>query len=290
MIFAFLVVLFSAVNIFEILFRQKMNPHFCISGSLSQNSISTVHIASLINMKFISLTILLAFATRSVLSEHSWVCTELMGGTMAPTTTYADMVMVRNQAPDSELRKGNTGAVKNAVKGAAKAASKGAVSKGSKQVKGMKKGNKKVKGAKKGGKKGNEGGVIVERKCAANQNNLSFTIFPDRQNPLAIDINGAAAGVALFFNGDFFGFQTQTLLILADGLIAQGQDSFVFFDTNNLNGDPVGSIAVLIGNGLPVIAGGTGIFLGADGEPVVSADNELGQLQLVFDICVSAQE
>lgn len=198
---------------------------------------------------------------------------------MAPTTTYADMVQLRKGI---ELRKGNKGAVKGAT------VSKGPPQKQS-QVKGMKKGIKYVKGAKKGGKKGNEGGV-VERKCAANQINLSFIVFPDRQNPLAEDFdNFPAAGLVFFFNGDFFGFQTQTVLILADGVIAQGQDSFEFFDPEDLNGESVGSIAVQFGNGFPVITGGTGIFLGADGEPLINTDNELEEIQLVFDICVSAR-
>jgi hypothetical protein len=230
-------------------------------------------------MKFFSLTILLAFATRTVLSEgRSSAHTEFIGGTMAPTTTYADMMMQRNQAPDSELRKGYTGTTKNAVKDSE--LRKGYTGTTKNAVKG-------AKGAKKGGNEGNVGGVIGEGKCATNQNNLSFVIFPDFENPVVTDFQSLpAAGVVFVFDGDFSGFQSQTFLFLAEGLIAQGQDSYVFFNPEQT--EIVGSIAVLFGSGISVIAGGTGIFLGADGELVINNDNELGQDQVVFDICVRA--
>jgi hypothetical protein len=70
-------------------------------------------------------------------------------------------------------------------------------------------------------------------------------------------------------------------------LLLRAKISFVFFDTGIQMGfiDP---LLQLFGNGIPVIAGGTGIFLYADlWAPVINA-NELGEIQLVFDICVSA--
>jgi hypothetical protein len=257
-----------------------------------------------ITMKFFSLTILLAFAARTVRSLDSWAVIEPLGGLTTAPTTYTEML--RNQAPDSELRKGvSNGAAKGTVKGTSKSAAKGAVkgpkqkqskakgtnkgmSKGKNGGKGMKKSSKDVKGMgmNKGGKKGKDGGGAIERKCADNQNNLRFVIFPDRENPIAADVDGPAVGFVLLFDGDFIGFQTQSLLILAAGVIAQGQDSFVFFEPE---GDEiVGSIAVAFGNNIPVVTGGTGIFLGADGSPEFSRDNELDKFQLLFDICVTS--
>jgi hypothetical protein len=258
-------------------------------------------------MKFFSLTILLAFGARSAQAEVSWA----VDGLVTAPTSLADMVMQRNaQAPDTQLRKGDKGAVKGSVpKGPASKQSKGVkgmkngkeeskgmgmMNKGKNGVKGMgmNKGAKDVKGMgmnKGGGKnKGNNGGgsPVAPRRCADNQNNLVFTIFPDRENPIAMDVQAPAAGFILVFDGDFIGIQTQTVLVLAGGVIANGQDSIVFFEPNGE--EIIGSIAIAFGNNIPVITGGTGLFLGADGAPVVSADNEFGVIQLLFDICVSA--
>lgn len=208
----------------------------------------------------------------------------------APTTNLAEMVMERNQASgtNSQLRKGDSSVSKgsNQKKGKAKGMKSGKIDK---KGMGMNKSGVKGMGMNKGGKgngSGNGGGV-VERKCAVGQNNLVFTIFPDRENLIVMDVQAPAAGFILVFDGDFIGIQTQTLLILAGGVIAQGQDSFVFFDPTG-GDEVVGSIAVAFGNNIPVITGGTGIFLGADGAPVLSQDNESEVLQLLFDICVSA--
>jgi hypothetical protein len=255
-------------------------------------------------MKFFSLTILLAFTTRSARSVDSWAYTEALDVQVTAPTNLADMMMERNaQPPGSQLRKGDkgAGAVKGSVskgpaskqskvKGAknGKEDGKGVMNKG--MNKGMNKSSKDVKGMgmNKGGvnNKGNQGGDAVARKCADNESNLVFTIFPDRENPIADDFQAPAAGVVFVFDGDFIGVQTQTLLILAGGLIAQGQDSFVFFDPEG--NEIVGSIAVAFGNNIPVLTGGTGIFLGAEGAIVGNADNEFGLFQIAFDICVNA--
>lgn len=237
-------------------------------------------------MNLFSITILLAFAARSVLSEVSWACTECVEVAPSSTANFKDMVMERSKAPNRSL--GESKGAKGAGKGASKGSSKGMQKNGKK---GMQKGGKKgmqmgmQKGGKKASKKGDAVVPVPVGKCAANQNNLLFAIMPDRENPLTADIDGPAAGIVLFFEGDFIGFQTQTILILAGGIIAQGQDSFVFFDL--ATEEIVGSIAVQFGNNLPVITGGTGIFLGADGTPQIGLD-ELGVPQLLFDICVSA--
>jgi hypothetical protein len=266
-------------------------------------------------MKFFPLTILLAFAVRSARSDVSWAVP--VDGLVTAQTSLADMVKQRNaQATDTQqlLRQGDkgAGAVKGSVpKGSASKQSKvkgtkngkedskgmGMMNKGKNDVKGMKKSSKDVKGmgmnkgggmSKGGGKKkGNEGGgPVAPRRCADNQNNLVFTIFPDRENPIAEDVQAPALGFIFVFDGDFIGIQTQTILVLANGVIANGQDSFVFFEPDGE--EAAGSIAVSFGNNIPVITGGTGLFLGADGAPVVSTDNEFGVTQLSFDICVTA--
>jgi hypothetical protein len=236
-------------------------------------------------MKFYSLAILLAFAARSVRSDEPWACTACSDMLADPIMTLADMstadmVALRTKGPARHLKKG--------AKGTAKGAAKAAKGMGSKGSKGAKKGsNKAVKGAKKGGNKSKGGGGIASvGRCPAGQRNLSFVVFPDREEPLAADTNGANVGFVIFFDGDFIGIQSQSLLILAEGLIVQGQDSLVFFDPETE--EQVGSIAVLFGNGIPIIAGGTGIFLGADGSPQTNRDNEFQLIQIVFDICVSA--
>lgn len=238
-------------------------------------------------MKLFSLAIFLAFVARSVLSEVSWACNELMGDTVTPTNYVDMMVMKRSEASDSEPPAGEA---RKGVKGALPKGFKQSKLKGSKKGnygKGAKKGGKKNK---KGGKKGNTGdtgGPVVERKCSIAQNSLSFTLLPDTENVIG-DINGPAIGLLIFFGGDdFVGLQTQTILFLAGGAIATGQDSFEFFVIEGEELVGVGTITTQFGNGLPVITGGTGIFLGAVGGPVLSTDND-GNVQLLFDICVNA--
>jgi hypothetical protein len=241
-------------------------------------------------MKFFSITVLLAFATRSVRSEElSWACTGLMADSAmtTPSTSMSalDMVKARTKLPVRHLKKSSKGS--KGSKGTAKGAAKASKGMGPKAPKGAKKGgNKAVKGAKKGNKSNGGGDVASGNRCPVGQENLSFVIFPDQDEPLAVEVNGPQAGLVFFFEGDFIGIQTQSLLFLAEGLIVQGQDSFVFFDA--VTEDDVGSIAVLFGNGIPVIAGGTGIFLGADGSPQMSRDNEGQLIQFLFNICVSA--
>jgi hypothetical protein len=254
-------------------------------------------------MKLFSLAIFLAFVARSVLSDVSWARTDLvMDDTAVTPSSYEDMmVMKRGEAPgDREL---TTDEVRKGVKAAVAKGSgaKGGGVKGAKgfkqsKLKGSKKGNY-GKGAKKGGKKnkkggkkgntGDTGGPVVERKCSIAQNSLSFTLLPDTENVIG-DINGPAIGLLIFFGGDdFVGLQTQTILFLAGGAIATGQDSFEFFVIEGEELVGVGTITTQFGNGLPVITGGTGIFLGAVGGPVLSTDND-GNVQLLFDICVNA--
>jgi hypothetical protein len=239
-------------------------------------------------MKLFSLAIFLAFVARSVLSEVSWACNELMGDTVTPTNYVDMMVMKRSEASDSEPPAGEA---RKGVKGALPKGFKQSKLKGSKKGnngKGAKKGGKKGKKRGNKGKKGNTGGPVVERKCSIAQKSLSFVVFPDRENPLLFDVDAPAAGIVFFlFGDDFIGFQTQTLIVLAGGAIMQGQDTFEFFDVDSE--ELVGAITTQFGNGIPIITGGTGIFLGAVGEPVISTDNEFDAFQLLFDICVSAR-